>query len=563
MECWYFFRKFRKAVFGFITLASLLWATVLAVFLVQEWATFSILQRSIVISMIAVNVVTAIMQYLMLVMYFKILVDFVRIMFLLSIHIATSVLFTLFGSSRSCVLFGSKEVCKDFDIGFFVAAWAITGLLLTYTFGLCLMLRVPFPVPLVTPNLLLDSRRSSLASVTSSSALLNKHDLEASTLTVLNVPLSTPQELGRTRPGVQRRLIVVNGSPSSLLGSPLSRPPSHALPERTYGTMESSDFETRAPSPAVVSLRSAGAATSIRQHSLRSQDSRSFSGRRSSQHPVLPLLNPFMDPLCRNGTPDSMYSALTFGSSSSASMQLSGTTLGGSTPDHKHKYPLSTASADAVVTERPKTPESPSSIYSLYSDRGPIVPYDPREGMRKKSLYVPSRSYTSSPHSFHSVAPSVHFQDTRPPPAVHLRAYSDPIYRPYTAGPRFYHPEAGTNTFAVTGGTDVRRFASMGHDSGVGKGVTQASARNFRHLQGALGYTPPRAALGPYGQYDQNTTYAPAVVSKEQWRQLVVAAATSRVQCSFSRQNSVTACRPEMLGKFRGTCIGNMDLVDI
>lgn len=457
------------------------------------------------------------------------------------------------------------------------------------------MSRVPFPIPKITPNLLLDtptaSRRTSMASVNSTTYLLRRTESASSLSPMRASPTPRPQiqEVIRNTSSF-KRLQVVNGMPSPT--SPVVSPSSGIRALGYYGTIasprmpppsaaisSSSSIRSWTGSPIPASLRSAAtdlhpaylrsASSTPIPHSLRSATtspspsmrqnalarlSRTFSQKRNSRPPVLPLVNPFMDPCSRNGSPDSVYSTLTFNSA-------------GSLPSRGPHYlsyhiPPLTGVNEKVM---PVEPESPSSIYSLYSDTD--TKYDlesqslsdmshnlanPRI---KSTISSPPRTHTATPQSVHSVAPSVHFHSE--PPMVHIRSYSDPVYRSYTASPRM--PQGAPNSFDSPHsnpfpmvGVDVRRYASIGHGTDMrGQPYPYPSplhsdptrqTRNAMHFQAALGRSPhpttvsaayhsgqpqPSGFGNGYEGATRSAGHGAPSISRSQWKELVLSAAVS------------------------------------
>lgn len=372
---------------------------------------------------------------------------------------------------------------------------------------LLIMLRVPRPIPRLTPNLLLDgpdlSRRGSIESVKSvnSATGLLRADSRRS---VGSYRAQSPS----------LRYYVVNASPSD---SPFS-PTGPATPRPM----------TQIAQPPATQL--------------------SFSGgvgvrRSGSTHPSLPqplaLTNPFLDPP-RHGTPDSFVSNLTFSSSAASS----------STHTQPHWTSLGLEKYSPIVPTDEKTrlyphtarptdlPDSPKSFYSAHSN---VYEYGTHDQHQHQHPYLPVqmwsagaslRAHTNTPHSIHSVAPSMHHCH-----AAAVLPAPEPVFRPHSAAARLDHRSSLPNPFAMVG-NDVRRYGSVpngqyhhhahaqqqqqqhrvaplhgGHVHG-GQGGTYVSARNAAHLAGALGKTPPRAEGATQGS--------------EQWRQLVLSAARGR-----------------------------------
>ncbi|TCD60021.1 hypothetical protein EIP91_010872 [Steccherinum ochraceum] len=605
MEWWSVFRKIRKAIFIFIALTSLIWAGVLVFYLIREWIHFNILQRTIVISMISVNLVTVVVQYLMVVLPFIVWRDFMRMLFLLSIHIATTVLYTLFGPNFSCQIFSSKAFCQDVDIGFLACSWAITGLLVGYTAYLCIMSRIPRPIPKITPNLLIDSdtpRRGSVSSVTSATRLLtHAHQKEMSMSSIASTASSQSASSGTRM--VPKKLFVVNGLPSP--SSPPSPTPRSiapfSRPGGSYGAMSTPRSTAKSPAPTfrTESTVSTARAPVFPSPAWDNGAAMSYGERRLSRPdaPAVQLTNPFMDPLSRPGTADTAYSGMSYGSSASSF----GSRGDGQGQDRIFLSPFQLSPQAFGESEKvPHSPNSPGaeSIYSLYDspqDEHPEVDLEKATTvMRAPAHYLatvrqtswfptPTRTHTATPHSVHSVSPSVEWTTeqqrvqtplslsrartpsqrvatpvlNRPPPPIHARAASDPVYRPYTASPRMLHldqdqailnttyapPPIPDNTvllpnpFPMVGAANVKRYASIGHTRAqLSYPSTAANIRNA-HLQAAMGRAPPRTLV--------QQTYYPAtgmgtgmgmrraptvkkVVSRAEWRALVMNAAATR-----------------------------------
>lgn len=382
------------------------------------------------------------------------------------------------------------------------------------------MTRVPRPLPRVTPNLLLDdpeksshSRAASLRSVNSATGLLRKDSSSSFG--------DTAPDAGATRPRRGPRTYrVANGMPDT---PATARTPGWTSPRTAYGATESS---SRPAVPRLPPIQ-----TSF------SQARRQSSFRQPPPQP-LPLSNPFEDPLPRSKRPDSMISALTFSADQSVTYSTWTTGLG------LNKYqpvapPLPSTMPATAATAQTVSPvstagsryskslaESPTSIYSLYGSRPPeYFPANttssdtPQYGTPTPvwSAGASLRTQTATPHSIHSVAPSMHLTHdlNHPiPPRAHMADGSDPVYRPYTADPHLHNDRP--NHFQMVGNAEVRRLPTMPNAQyqRSGQGGTYVASRNAVHLAGALGKMPPRSES--------------AVADREQWRQLVMKAAGSR-----------------------------------
>lgn len=325
----------------------------------------------------------------------------------------------------------------------------------------------------------------------------------------------------------------------------------------------------------------------------------SYGERRLSRPdaPVVQLTNPFMDPLSRPGTADTAYSGMSY-SSSSSSFGPRGDARLSQGQDRIFLSPFQLSPLTFRESEKsPGTPHSPGgeSIYSLYDSpqdeypdvdlekatsvmKTPAHYLDARNATVRQTSWFPTRMHTATPHSVHSVSPSVEWTSEQqraqtplsrartpsqrvaapgpalngPPPPIHARAASDPVYRPYTASPRMLHPDQVQmtttyappvpdntvllpNPFPMVGATNVKRYASIGHTRAqLSYPGARSTAQNIRnaHLQAAMGRAPPRTLPVPVQTYPgRSVGRAPTVkkvVSRAEWRALVMNAASTR-----------------------------------
>ncbi|THH26939.1 hypothetical protein EUX98_g7248 [Antrodiella citrinella] len=392
-----------------------------------------------------------------------------------------------------------------------------------------------------------------------------------------------------------QKLYVVNGdpnveSPDSATPTGRSVAPFLRPGGSYYGAMGTPRSVTASPAP-TFSTQSTAMTSRTPMVPAATWDNR-VGLRRSSRPEALPLPNPFMDPVSRPGTADTAYTALSFGSNSSsfgprgnglvkltAGYNSSTSSFGPcgdaymSGPDTVYLSPFQLSPED----DGGKTPRAPSSpgtesIYSLYDsptddekeldldvDLEKAMPVPATRAfnapMVRQTLSSPPRMHTATPHSVHSVAPSVDWTSAEqrsqspaqiqqqqvnrmppPPSPVHARAASDPVYRPYTASPRLLHPQHAypqqqpdsrdttvllPNPFPMVGATHtVRRYASIGHTRAQ---TSYYGVRNNVHLQAAMGRAPPRTQT-----YPVNVPGGKKSVSRAEWRQLVMNAASGR-----------------------------------
>ncbi|PSR94095.1 hypothetical protein PHLCEN_2v4523 [Hermanssonia centrifuga] len=366
----------------------------------------------------------------------------------------------------------------------------------------------------------MSSRRSSLASVNSATGLLRHDSARRGTASADIIRTqSAPKRLfvvndAATSPSTPRSASHLKGSKYGAMGSPPRGPPLSARAAPRTPTITSA-------ASVPPSLQ-----TSYTQRvQARRQDSQ------PSPRPLpVPFTNPFLDTLPRNGTPETMVSTTAYQFSRPAS-QISWSSH---TEQYRPLVPLPGApyAGMNLVNNYPymvppiTRSYSPDSMYS--SQAG--YPHYGHYALSPEGLYAHPeikttgaklRTHTATPHSIHSVAPSMDLTDgsipRTLPQAAHIRGDSDPVYRSYSASPRLYPTEQSyPNPFPLVSQAEVRRFGSVpsvhyhaGHDR-----TRSDEIRNAAHLAGALGRTPPRSET--------------AVTNPGQWKQLVLSAATGR-----------------------------------
>ncbi|KAI8998505.1 hypothetical protein BD414DRAFT_123297 [Trametes punicea] len=521
MDWWSMFRRLRRVIFAFIAIASLIWSAVLSLYLSKEWVHLSTFQRAIVLTLIGVNVLTSILLYLMIIVVFYMWKELLRVLFLLAIHIAPAILFTLFGFSFSCEIFDSVATCKIVDLIFFTSVWSITGLLLGYTVYLCIMSRVPRRFPLITPNDLLDTsplkRVNSVSSVHSTTRLLSRTDSmppwRSTSPVSIDSQRSTPSRTVPKRLFVAKTGVKAQVNDSDTHGNhagKLWRGPSYGATIAQESVLEPSGLQSRfststagnievdaaahmSPLKKLIIMRTPRGEHHSRQPSAASQQDT----LKVPPRPLLLSTNPFMEPLSRHGTPETALSGMSF-TSAPGNLDLGRMAMNPFKPDPYGNY-LSPYSSGTVTPMYPHSTlqygSSTSSESQTYA--GPQVlptygpPYVNYSGVR---VSIPERTHTATPSasSIHSMSPSIHFTDAsgntyvhpasltpahpsngndlslaaRLPPTVHLRSASDPFFRSYSTEPRL--GPSGLKDDVVlpnpyVAGAQIRRYGSVPH----------------------------------------------------------------------------------------------------
>ncbi|OSD08711.1 hypothetical protein PYCCODRAFT_47492 [Trametes coccinea BRFM310] len=445
----------------------------------KEWPHSSVLQRAIILTLIGVNAFTSLLLYLMIVVVFRMWKELLRMLFLLCIHIAPAVLFTLYGITFSCQIF-----------------------VLGYTVYLCIMSRVPRPFPLITPNDLLDTpirtRPFSTTSIRSTTGLLSRPDYRPPMRSASPASVYSHRSAG-TRTVPKKQFVANTGGKShvderSRLGpfygtttAQDERSPSQSrFSMSTIGSVE--DDSPMSPLKKLIKLRTP-------QHS-RNPSAASQPQIVQHQPPPRPpprplLLNPnsFRDPLSRDGTPETAFSGSTFvsrpGSVNTAHMAPGPFVHRGYTNpfmQYMTGVPAQTqlqSGSQAYVSGNASPYVGPQTHHAVPTSYYPGAPVTPQK----------AHSANSSASSIHSMAPSIHFTDasghtyvhpavltpSHPsngnaaahfPPVAHLRSANNPFFRSYSTEPRVRTLDVNDdvalpNHYARVG--EIRRYGSVPH----------------------------------------------------------------------------------------------------
>ncbi|KAI0049950.1 hypothetical protein FA95DRAFT_1677128, partial [Auriscalpium vulgare] len=473
MDAWDVFRRARIILFAVLVFLCLGWAIIFAVIIAREWHYYAVFQRAIMLSLLATHGFTAILLYLMIVVPFRLWMDFARVLLLLILHIGSAVVFTLFNSGFPCRDLGSEETCRDLNYIVFIGCWVISGVVLGYAISLCVMSTRPKPVgsisgkpeldlpPNSPPRSSYNSRRESQSSVNSRSGLLSNSGKEKR----LSVTIAQPP----------RQLVVVNGSPGD---SPTKSPPQSNRSAWYNGNrefMHPSGLEAARSLAAsqIASVGVLGRSPSSSNHP-RTQP-------RVSMAP-LPFPNPFRDPIPRFDSPASIYSTSTIrsdlglrgraGSDGSISFDHASPSPPAKTASPPPQGPLPPHAGFPLYTPSLHRTPSESSTYSQSSTYSGLSTYlFPASPNRSPNLAVPpltpNRTHATTPaQSIHSLSASLHLTQPPAPAAVAQgparRSLFLRLSPPKTIGP----PSVSYNAPFGTRGPVVnvlRRYGSQGH----------------------------------------------------------------------------------------------------
>ncbi|KAH9842680.1 uncharacterized protein C8Q71DRAFT_876827 [Rhodofomes roseus] len=404
MEWWSVFRTARRAVFGVLSIVSLVWAILLSVYLAREWKDAVEAQRVIVLLMICMNAVFSVLLYLMIVVVFEFWLEFARTGFLFAAHLGVAVSLTIVGHTFDCSVFKSQNICTGTYRFSLFMEWTMAIVFLLHAITLCLMSLVPQPRPeeLIIPKeklvhdvegqfheIDLKSASAALSPGLEVTKVERVSVAPAMLMTLGSTPTRGPWHYARTAtPETPSRSNTINDLPSLPYGALsvagfVGEGTGRASPAPSYSSTDLA-FPRGAPTP-----------TTRRMRSLR--------------------LNRYaVDPLARNGSVNSL--APSSDSSHSAYSQISSATIGGF-PRPPQAVVLKRSSSDASsLSQGPKSavphnfppqlrPGTPTTARGFNFPRVPTV-YSP-------STNGPSRADTATPDSFHSVEPSLCFIDPK------------------------------------------------------------------------------------------------------------------------------------------------------
>jgi len=146
MSAWVVFRRARFILFSVLVLACLTWTTLFAVFLSRELSHFSHSQKLVVVGLLSLYGVSAILLYLMAVVYFRFWWEVARVFTLLVVHTGGSLLFMHYSPRFPCLGFGTESACRGFVHTILVGCWVVSGIIFCFAIALGIMAFVPRPV---------------------------------------------------------------------------------------------------------------------------------------------------------------------------------------------------------------------------------------------------------------------------------------------------------------------------------------------------------------------------------------------------------------------------------
>ncbi|GBE82028.1 predicted protein [Sparassis crispa] len=147
---WHFsaFLKLRTMAFAIIMLTSLVWTTLLSVWLFIKWDISDSSQREIVVVFIVANWLSAVILPTMLTVDFRAWVDAAPLLALLFLHVGTAIIYTLSFSQFSCPPQNTAASCRDINLVILCGSWVNPALreVPSFTCGRVLIIRGAFIV---------------------------------------------------------------------------------------------------------------------------------------------------------------------------------------------------------------------------------------------------------------------------------------------------------------------------------------------------------------------------------------------------------------------------------
>ncbi|KZT11249.1 uncharacterized protein LAESUDRAFT_809222 [Laetiporus sulphureus 93-53] len=389
MLSWSAFRLYRRVLFGVASVISLLWAITLSVYISREWKRAIHAQRIVALLMIAANAFSSVLLYLMIVVIFRLRLEFARTVFLFLLYLGIAVPLTLVGPKFNCAIFASKQACSaSYDFSLFLT-WTFVAIFIIHAIFLCVMSTIPEPEPpkddesFVSDTKDLEGNLEATNEPNSADLVVSK----AERVQVVPAKLISVEDIARV-PSPPKSPWQFSRSGTALsTTSGLSM-----MPMLPYGASSYDGFLKRTDSPAP---------------SYRSQESPRPNFARVPVRRERPLLlsRYALDPLLRSASQSSTDSTTTVESIiSSYSSEVDAETLPrppeATLAAHIRSSSPRSLPIDNVPPQlRPGTPSSASRGPSVYS-------ITPTVG-RCDVSHVSSRPLT--PDSIHSVAPSLFF----------------------------------------------------------------------------------------------------------------------------------------------------------
>ena len=139
------FRRFRLFTLSISAVISLTWTFIVVVFLAKNWKGYEGREKGFLGGYAALDFVSSILLYLMIVVKYDYWWDAARAVALVGLHTTASVIFTKSGLYWPCDGFGSFAYCHGMSTAVLAGAWMLTALLMVYGSSLPIIRFAPRP----------------------------------------------------------------------------------------------------------------------------------------------------------------------------------------------------------------------------------------------------------------------------------------------------------------------------------------------------------------------------------------------------------------------------------
>lgn len=142
-KSWLLFRRFRVTVLSFAAVLCLLWSVLIAVYLAKNWSSYEAGQRGFFSGLVALDFVSSILIYLMIVVKYTYWPDAARTLVLIGLHAAGTIVTMMLKPHLPCDTFGGWSTCNTLTDVIIYGSWTITGLIGLYGVVLPFMASLP------------------------------------------------------------------------------------------------------------------------------------------------------------------------------------------------------------------------------------------------------------------------------------------------------------------------------------------------------------------------------------------------------------------------------------
>ncbi|KAI6045391.1 hypothetical protein EDC04DRAFT_54907 [Pisolithus marmoratus] len=131
-KSWSLFRRFRITVLSFAAILCLLWSILIAVYTAKNWSSYEKGQRGVFSGLVALDFLSSILIYLMVVVKYRYWPDAARTAVLIGLHAAGTITVMALKPHLPCNAFGGRSTCNTWTDVIIYGSWTITGFLGSY-----------------------------------------------------------------------------------------------------------------------------------------------------------------------------------------------------------------------------------------------------------------------------------------------------------------------------------------------------------------------------------------------------------------------------------------------